>query len=215
MYTRFKHYNTYYGAVMACTLLSNDGSPEFRRDAASIIDFYCAARGLEPSVAEQWKHDILDVLSQVELIDERDAEYRKRFVDRTYADRDFLYDIKGDVLFEICTKYRENTIFVNRDWFNYTHVRRYNPDVRFAQLKAASSSGWRVATRQVGIMLALGIGCRRDADAAIYKFLQGVYWCDVPSCIMAAYLMHLEGDEEGARVYGDLAVLLRTSVPFM
>ena len=195
MHTRFEHYDIYYGTVMACTLLSNDGSPEFRRDAAAIVDFYCAAHGLDRSVAEGWKTDVLDTLSRVESVDERDAAYRRRMVSSERHDRDYLYDVKGDVLAEICTKYKDDTVFINRAWFDYSHVHCYNAQMRFAQIRSAASSGWRVAAREVGIMQALGIGCVRDVDAAVYRFMQCAYWCDVPSCYIAAYLMREAGDE--------------------
>ncbi len=208
MHTGYHHFSTYYGLVLACTLLSNDDSADFRRDAKAIIDFYCRAYGRSAADAEQWESEILGTLAQVNLLDDREAIYSRRVISRDYREEDVILDVKGDVLAEISAKYSGHSIFVNPAWFDYTHVHRYQPEVRFAQMRAAASSGWVAAARQVGIMLALGIGCAADVDAAIYKFEQCLYWCDVPSCYMLAHLYRERGETAKTRYYADLAFLL-------
>ena len=213
MLSQIKNYNTFYGVVLACAMLSNDDSDAYRRDASAIVDLYCRARGVDEETIAEWKACIFDVLGKVSVLDERTFGYNDRAIRREYEDVDLLYDVKSDVISEISSQYRQpgalNSMFVNPAWFDYSHIVVYHPAVRYRQMQSAASSGWRVAARELGLMRALGIGCERDYAAAKRKFLQGTYWCDTPSCILLAYLCRIEGDEEGARLYGDLATLLK------
>ena len=212
MLSQIEHYTTFYGLVMACSLLSNDGSEAYEHDAGRIIDFYCRARDIDQAIIDEWKECIFEVLADVSVMDERAAIYSRRSVSREYKDVDLLYDVKSDVIGEISAKYSgvmaPNTMFVNPAWFDYSHVIVYHPTIRYKQILSAASSGWRVAARQVGIMRALGVGCAVDLESAKRKFLQCTYWCDVPSCVMLAYLCRATGDQAGARLYGDLFALL-------
>lgn len=211
MISQLSEYYAFYDVVLACSLLSNDGSDAYRRDAAELVSFYGQAHGFDADTIKAWTECVCSDLAAVSLLDEREAMYSRRAISRRYKELDLLYDVKSDVISEISGKYaraQTNTMFVNPMWFDYTHVVLYHPAVRYRQLLAASSSGWCVAAREVGMMLALGIGVARDYEAAKRKFLQCIYWCDAPSCLMLAYLCRLTGDEAGAKLYGDLAQLL-------
>lgn len=209
MDTPITHYDVFYGVVLACTMLSNDNTPDYQQDAGAIVDFYCNAFGL-PEFAAQWKQSILGTLHDISVLGEREANFSRRATEHTCVEEDLLYDVKGDVLAELTGKFDKPTFFVNPTWFDYAHIHAYNATVRYAQIRAAASGGWRAAARVQGVMLALGIGCTPDVNAAIRRFTQCAYWSDLPSVYMLAYLYEGLSKQQEALRYRQLAQLMQT-----
>lgn len=207
MLNQSRQYDAFYGAVLSCTLLSNDGSDAWRRDSASILSLLCRAYGYGAQVEAEWRQLILTDMLRLSLLGEREAAYSRRAMTRRYDEHDLVLDIKGDALIEISSKFADGR-HLSPTWFDYSHIHVYHPVIRYAQIGQAASVGWLLAARQLGMMLALGIGCEVDLEAAKRKFLQCVYWCDLPGAYLLSYLYRQEGDTENARVYADLAELL-------
>ncbi len=207
MDTIFKNYSTFYNMVLSTTMMSNTRTPELESDATKIIDFIGRAMRLDDEFIEHCKRTILDDLSALGLTADQQAVYRSRKFGDSYSDSDVLFDIKGDVLTRLQSLSQINRTEINPSWFDYTHYKTYQADIRFSKIYIASASGNLLTTRQVGILLALGIGCEQDLDEAIHRLTQCVVWGNIPSMFYLAYAYKLAGNEGKSKVYYELAEL--------
>lgn len=207
MDTIFKHYDAFYNMVFSTTMMSNTQTPELESDAKKIIDFIGHALRLDEDFIEHCKHTILDDLSALGLTADQQAVYRSRKFGDSYSDTDVLFDIKGDVLTRLQSLSNIQSAEINPSWFDYSHYKTYQADIRFSKIYTASASGNLLTTRQVGILLALGIGCKQDIKEAIHRFTQCVVWGDIPSMSYLAYAYKLAGNEHKSDVFYELADL--------
>ncbi len=203
----FKHYEAFYNMVLSTTIMSNATTAEFEKDADTIIRFIGTAYKLEDALVEECKSIILDDLSTLGLTTDQQAMYGVRSFGDSFSARDVLFDIKGDVLTKLQRLTQTLNLEINPGWFDYSHYKTYQAEVRFAKIRTTAAAGELVATRQVGVLQALGIGCARDLDEAIHRLTQCVVWGDIPSMYYLANVYRLAKDKARSKICYELAEL--------
>lgn len=204
--TIFAHYDMLYTMTLATTILANSDSGSFRQDAAGVIALIGTAYGRDKNEIQEYTQVILGPMMQMGLVTDQDAMYSRRLgVDSTMTEYDAMMDIKGDALQQLHRMSLVDNCQYNPHWFSYAHYQTYHPCVRFGQLLSTAVTGNLPATRQVGIMLLLGIGCRKDIDAAIGRLTQCAMWGDVPSIYLVALAYRMAGKAATAEVYRQAA----------
>ena len=203
----FKNYEAFYNMVLSTTIMSNTRTDEFVSDAKKIIDFIGKAYRFSDEFTAFCSSIILDELVKLSKTTDQQVVYSRRQFGDVYDDMDSLFDIKGDVLATI------QNIGVSRDgnisegWFDYKHYKTYQADIRFAKINITSASGNIIATRQVGLLLALGIGCEQDFDRAILRLTQCALWGDIAAMHYLAYVYELTGADKKAQLYYEVSEL--------
>ncbi len=208
----FKNYETFYNMVLSTTIMSNTITPGMERDGKKIIEFIGNAYKQEQAFIERSTKIILEELSSLGLTIDQQAVYGSRVLGDEYSDKDVLFDIKGDVLSKLQSVGENMGVEGNKNWFDYSHYKTYDPYVRFAKINVTAATGNLISTRQVGILKALGIGCDKDLNEAIARFKQCVFWGDIPAAYYAAYAYELLGDEKKAKLYFEVAELVKTYI---
>lgn len=204
----FKHYEEFYNMLLSVTIMGNAKTKELEEDAKKIIKFIGDAYKLEDTFVAQCEDIILNELITLGLSIDQTAVYSSRAYGDEFTDKDVLFDIKGDVLNKLQGLSRIESPDVNSAWFDYTHYKTYEPHVRFYKIKRTSATGNLIATRQMGILLALGIGCQKDLNQAVTRLLQCAFWGDVPSMYYLSYVYGLLGDEAQCKEYYEVTELL-------
>ncbi len=211
----FKNYESFYNMVLSTTILGNSMCDALETDSDKVISFIGSAYNLENEYIDNCKDIIINHLSRLGKTTDQQAVYASRHIDDVYSDSDCLYDIKGDVLLAL-QNIAEKEDTINPGWFDYSHYKSYEPYIRFKKIYMTSSTGNIIATRQVGILHALGIGCEVSYDKAIERLLQCSRWGDIPSMHYLSYVYKLSGDEKNAKLYKEVALIseeyLRTGV---
>ena len=217
----FDNYEPFYNMLLSTTLMSNSVSAEFIDDGRKIIDFIAKAYRLDDSFIELCDELILDDLTQLGRTIDQKAVYAERLYGDELELEEAVFDIKGDVLSVIerlggMEKQSRQVSLINPGWFDYSHYKTYQSNVRYKKIEIASSTGNLVLTRQVGILKALGIGCKQDYDRAILRFTQCAYWGDTASMFLLSYVYSLKGNEEKSNFWRNVAVIsdeyLRTGI---
>lgn len=203
----FKNYHTFYNMVLSTTMMSNALTPSFEVDAKAIIDFIGKAYKKDDAFNDTCKDLILEQLSTLGLTTDQQAVYNARNFEAKLTDNDVLFDIKGDVLTKLQDMMSVENSEINAGWFDYSHYKTYQADVRFAKIRATSATGHLLATRQVGILHALGIGCDVDLEEAVTRLTQCVFWGDIPSVYYLAHTYNLMNNIEKAKLFYELAEL--------
>ncbi len=215
----FKNYDAFYQMVLGSTIMSNSQTDDYKQDASKIIEFIGNAYQLDNDFIEDSKNVILNELVRLgRTIDQR-AVYGSREFDTPFTNIDALFDIKGDVLNTLQaigvgknqnpTAQSVASVYINPNWFDYSHYKSYQAEVRYSKLALTSATGNLIATRQVGILLALGIGCEKDLDEAIHRLMQCVIWGDIASMFYLAYVYKLVGNKEKSKTTYELASLAK------
>ncbi|MGN0765399.1 MAG: hypothetical protein ACI4MO_02840 [Christensenellales bacterium] len=203
----FKNYEAFYNMVLCTTMLSNSKTDAVIEDSKQIIRFIGKAYKMEDSSIDECSSMILDSLITLGLTTDQMAVYSSREYGCEFSDMDTLFDIKGDVLTKLQNIGKSENPDVNPTWFDYSHYKTYQANVRFAKISATAACGNLIAARQTGIMKALGIGCEKDVDNAIKRFTQCVFWGDVPSMFLLAYSYHISRDDKNSELFYSLADL--------
>lgn len=203
----FKHYEAFYNMVLSTTIMSNAPCTSFIDDSTRIIDFIGKAYRLDENTISECSDFILNDLTTLGLATDQLAVYGNRQFGDEYADSDVLFDIKGDVLTKLQFMSENAVGDVNKGWFDYTHYKTYQADVRFSKINVASASGDVICTRQIGLLRVLGIGCDRDEKEGIMRLYQCVCWGDIPSAYYLGYAYSLIGDEKKSKLFYELAEL--------
>lgn len=203
----FENYDAFYNMVLCTTIMSNAQTEEYKKDAEKIIQFIGEAYKFQVDFINNCKTLILDKLITLGLITDQQAVYSSREFGDNYSDDDALFDIKGDVLSKLQDISRSKSAEINDSWFDYSHYKTYQANVRFSKINTTSSCGNLIATRQVGILKALGIGCVQNLQEAINRLSQCVFWGDIPSMHLLAHAYHLLGNEKKSLMFYELAVL--------
>lgn len=203
----FENYEAFYNMVLCTTMLSNSKTDTVVKDSEKIIDLIGRAYRLDESLIEDCRSTILDSLITLGLTTDQMAIYSTREFGNEYTDMDTLFDIKGDVLTKLQSIGRSKNPDINPSWFDYSHYKTYQANVRFAKIYATAASGNLIAVRQVGIMKALGIGCEKDVDNAVKRLGQCVFWGDIPSMYLLSYIYKTIGDNEKSDLFYSLADL--------
>ena len=203
----FENYEAFYNMVLCTTILSNSKTEAVLKDSKSIIELIGRAYRLDESLIEDCRSTILDSLITLGLTTDQMAIYSSREFGNEYTDMDTLFDIKGDVLTKLQSIGENKKSDANPTWFDYSHYKTYQANVRFSKINATAASGNLIAVRQVGIMKALGIGCEKDVDNAIKRLVQCVFWGDVPSMYLLSYIYKTIGNNEKSDLFYSLADL--------
>ncbi len=217
----FKNYDAFYNMVLSTTIMSNAQTEEYKNDATKIIQFIGEAYHLDKDFVVDCIDVILNELSRLGVTVDQRAIYGSRKLNTPFSNIDALFDIKGDVLNTLhaigspsaqhdrrpTSGQTVETLYINPNWFDYSHYKSYQADVRFAKLALVSATGNLIATRQIGILQMLGIGCEKDVNEAIHRFTQCVIWGDIASMHYLAHAYQIAGNEAKARQTYELATL--------
>jgi hypothetical protein len=120
---------------------------------------------------------------------------------------DVLNDIKCSVISFLERLSKSNSPSINPDWFDYNHYFSYNARVRYEEIKVAASGGNPVINRQMGLLLALGIGTEKNLTESANRLKRCALWGDLPSIKLLATVYRLQGDAEKASVTKEVATL--------
>ena len=205
----FQNYEAFYNMGLSSTIMSNSQTIEFAEDSRKIIRFIGKAYKLKSAFIEECVCVILGELTKLGRTIDQQAVYSDRAYGDEYTDVDSLFDIKGDVLSTLQKIGKNNAGKADFDdayegWFDYSHYKTYQANVRFNKIEMTSASGNLIATRQVGILKSLGIGCKKDYDRAIMRLTQCAYWGDIPSMRYLCYVYSLKGDEENSKLWEEI-----------
>lgn len=202
----FRNYEAFYTMVLSTTIMSNAQTAEFKDDADKIIRFIGEAYKMDEKLIDECRAVILERLISLGLITDQQAVYSSRAYGENFTEEDALFDIKGDVLSRL-QHIQGSDMDINDGWFDYTHYKTYQADVRFAKINITSAFGNLIATRQVGILKMLGIGCEADGAEAIKRLTQCVIWGDIPSMYLLGHAYSLSGKAERSEMFYGVAEL--------
>lgn len=200
----FENYEAFYTMLISTTMLSNTMTKDVAADSEKVIEFVGKAFGLNANLIEQCKDVVLRKLSSVALISDAKALYNSVQPQDKHDEETILFEIKSNVLEEIFNLGSNNG---KHNHFDYTHYNAYEPHVRFFKISEESLGGNIIATRQVGIMKMLGIGCEKNVFEAISRLLQCSLWADVPSMYLLAHCYAAVGNDEKSAIFYQLANL--------
>ena len=190
--------------LLTTTMLSNSFNEQLEEDAIKVIDFIGNAFKLDEKEIKKYKALIPDDLTILSTTGDVDAYFGNNGDAEYPLIRDFLY-LKAEAILKILNIYNlfASSTF-NQHYFDYKYLRPYFSDIRFKELELSSVKGNIEINRTVAIMLAIGIGCDQDVEAAIYRFKQCAYWGDISSLLYLSYLYELKGDKENSELFLNL-----------
>lgn len=200
----FANYEAFYSMVLSTTIMSNAQTAEYNRDACAIINFIGEAYNLDEDLVAECKNLILKELVRLGKTTDQQVLYSRRRSDEQFTDIDSLLDIKGDVLATIQNIGSGEDSSVSWGWFDYSHYKTYQPEIRFAKIKFAGASGNLIATRQTGLLYAIGIGTDVNYDKAILRLKQCVMWGDIPAMHFLGKVYELCGNLKRAAIIREL-----------
>lgn len=203
----FDNYEAFYNMVLSTTIMSNAPSLEYEEDAKKIIEFIGGAYGLNEKFVDYCRDVILGDLSRLGRTIDQLAVYSERAYGDCYTQDDALFDIKGDVLATLQRIGGKEDYNINEGWFDYSHYKTYQAQVRFKKIEITAASGNLITTRQVGILKALGIGCKKDYARAIWRLTQCAYWGDVTAMKYLAYIYKTTNDDENHKLWWEIGQL--------
>ncbi len=201
----FENYEAFYTMLASTTMLSNTQTKEVETDSEKVIEFIGNAYGLNEDLIAHCKEMILQKLAPVALISDAKALYNSVEPQERHLDETVLCEIKCNVLEEIYNLGYSDHSKLHR--FDYTHYNTYQPYIRFYKIQTESATGDIVATRQVGIMKMLGIGCEKNTFEAIARLFQCVIWADIPSMYLLAHCYDAIQNDEKSQLFYQLAEL--------
>ncbi len=202
-----KSYEPFYNMVLSSTVMSNTLTDEYCRDAESLIRFIGKAYAIDDELTDACVNYILNNLSRLGRTTDQQALYAERSIEDAFTDEDSLFDIKGDVLLTLQRISNDKSSGINSGLFDYSHYKTYQADIRYAKLEIAGATGNLIVTRQLGLLNALGIGCKKNYKHAIARLIQCAYWGDIPSMRYLSLIYSLENDEQSARLWNEIAFL--------
>ena len=209
MYEKIIQNNEAFDMMLICTTaMSNSLSPAFIEDAKKVIDFIGEAYSLEKPIIELCADVILGDLMALSLTADRLALYRSRSSDSIYSDLDALFDMKANVIAKL-EKLPEETPTLNAAWFGYAHYMAYNPLIRYSILLQTAMTGEIWSAMTVGILTALGIGCKQSYSDAIERLKQCAFWGHSPALLLLAHAYSLNDELQKAADYTAVADLCR------
>lgn len=193
--------------MLSCAVMTNTYSPDAVEDCGKIIDFIGAAYEVSGEYIERAKEIILGELAKASTVQDFAAFDSSKTYDAEYTEIERYIEVKSDIVASLEIM-RKSSHLENPGWVDYSHYCVYQANLRYKKLAEHSVTGDLTATRQVGILLALGIGCEVDLSAASRKLLQCALWGDVSSAKLLAYVAKLSGNEARARYLAEYAKLV-------
>jgi len=200
----YENYEAFYCMLTSVTMLSNTCSQKLTDDGKKVIELVVNAYGLDDDLIKTFQDVILTKLAEVSLISDAKAFYNSEGPSEEESDA-VLLEAKGSVLEEIYNLGYNARVNMHR--FDYTHYTSYEPHIRFFIIQQESVSGNIIATRQVGIMKMLGIGCRQSTEEAISRLFQCTLWGDIPSMYLLATCYDSTDNDEKSHIFFQLAEL--------
>ena len=193
--------------LVSTVMTGNTLSFAFERDAGQIIDFIGEAYALSQEIVSECKKVILGDLMALSLKGDRLALHKMRKNKMDLGEMNILFDMKSQAM-ALVERINEERRAINPEWFDYSHYMVYNPLLRYDVMKQTASTGELFSNRLVGIYSAIGIGCEKNNQAAIERFLQCGLWGDIPSIKLLAYVYGISGNDALAKDYSEVARLL-------
>ena len=203
----FKNYEALHSMIYGCAVMTNTYTPDAVEDCKAIIEFIGKAYGVSDEYIRDASAIILDDLSAASTVQDFAAFDATKSYNSDYTDLDRYVEVKSDIVSDL-ENMRKHTYLENPGWVSYAHYCVYDSNLRYAKLAQHSVTGDPVSTRQVGILLALGIGCAKDLAVAERKLLQCALWGDVSAARMLAYVSSLSGNEPRAKYLDEYAKLV-------
>lgn len=203
----YKNYEAFYNMVLSTTIMSNSMTSSLREDCEKIIEFIGKSYNMDDEHIADCNGIITDKISRLGLTTEQQATYNGRVYGKDYSDDEILFDVKGDVLTRLSQLGNSRNSEINPEWFNYTYYMTYQPDIRYAEINAASACGNLIATRQTGILKILGIGCEADPEEGASRLMQCMFWGDIPSIYYLRRCYEMQGNAERAKFFSEVASL--------
>ena len=203
----FENYEAFYTMLTATMVMSNRPSGSFNEDCNAIIDFIGNAYSLSDEVIKSCKDCIHVSLAPISMVVDKKTIFSNRQYNDYLSDMDVLNDIKCSVISFLERLAKSNSPSINPDWFDYNHYFSYNARVRYEEIKVAASGGNPVINRQMGLLLALGIGTEKNLTESANHFKRCAIWGDIPSIKLLASVYKLQSNEEKSSVVKEVAVL--------
>ena len=193
--------------LLSSTMLSNNFNEQLEKDTLLIIDFVSKVFNLKEKDVLKYQDLVLNDLTI--LSTDNDVEYY--VYDNAAKDYPKISEplyLKAKTIIKLSDIYSEFQK-TGKEWFafDYRNLRDYYPGMRFEEIENASTCGNIDINKVTAILLALGIGCKKNVGAAINRFKQCAYWGDVSSLFYLAYLYQEKKDEKQASLYQNLASL--------
>lgn len=190
--------------ILYTTLLSNNASDEWEKDAKKIIDLICESYKVES------KKDFYKLISYDLSNLSSEREYKLLFnnaeYDKNFDVLDVYYDIKGKALTTIkqLSKKLEQMNLGLYTALDYGNIIPYNSVERRDALLEASRYGDVELTVMAGIIHAIGLGGKVDFKIARLRFLQAAYWGYFPAFRYASYISKLLNDDKNEKIYEEI-----------
>lgn len=200
------NYDAFYNMVLLTTILSNVADSSFDEDASKIIRFIGNAYELNEDVIDMCIKTITEDLVSISVIGDVNAYVTSQNYDTVNNELNSLYSIKCDVVSVINNIKAPSLPDFNPSWFDYAYYKPYCPEIRFSQLERTATSGDVIVNKAVAIMLALGIGTKKDINSAVLRLKQCALWCDMFSINILKYLLKNENNPK-AKTYEELSRL--------
>ena len=194
--------------LLTVTMLSNNFNEELEKDTSLIVDFIGNAFNMNKKDIGECLKLITNDLTIISTNSDVDAYLINAGSLDEYKDIKEYLLLKSDAI----TKLRDISQLLRRSSYNesrfdYSHLKEYFPEIRFKELEKITSNGNVDVCRAVAIFIALGIGCNKDYEKAIYKLKQCAYWGDTISLYYLSYLYKLIKDKKNERLFSNLTKL--------
>ena len=203
----FTNYEVLHSMMLSCAITTNTYSQDAVADCEKIIDFIGNAYGVSEEYCQRAKEIILGELAKASTNQDFAAFDASKTYNADFTEIERYTEVKSNIVatLEIL---RKSSHLENPGWVDYSHYCVYQANLRYKKLAEHSVTGDLTATRQVGILLALGIGCEVDLTASARKLLQCALWGDVSSARLLAYVAKLSGNTERAKYLAEYAELV-------
>lgn len=191
--------------LMATSILSNNSSLEWKRDAGKLIEFICSAYELNHLV-DDYKELILNTVNNLSLVNEYKGLRREHNFNDEYKEIEIVYNLKGQILLQL--KNIDNNLkqlgFPIAGEFTYEDNNSYYAPLRLMTILKASSFGEVQMTVEAGLMYAMAIGTSQDIEFAIIRLKQASYWGYIPALKYLANIYKKLGDEANFKLYQEV-----------
>lgn len=191
--------------LMATSILSNNSSLEWKKDAAKLIEFICDAYELNHLVSD-YKELILNTVNNLSLVNEYKGLRREHQFNDEYNEIEIVYNLKGQILLQL--KNIDNNLkqmgFPIANEFTYEDNNSYYSPLRLMTILKASSFGEVQLTVQAGLMYATAIGTKQDIEFAIIRLKQAAYWGYIPALKFLANIYKNLNDNKNHKFYSEV-----------
>lgn len=192
----YDHFEVFHMMCLSTSFMSTYNCKEFDNDAHQIIHFIGQAFHLAADIITAFEHCILGDMMNIGLITDYQAISSTELLSHQDKENIDLYEIKGRILEEIAVCEAQNYHLADMRIANQIHAgmkyeyfhHPYNAQFRFWYLNRLMKSGNVDVQRQVGLLYALGIGCKKDAQKAEECFLKCILWGDTLSSVLVTWL---------------------------